>query len=199
MTRLRACVLTACSAAWLGGVGAGAKLLWDHQTTPGEPGSPSRRWPTVSRLEREPGRSTLVLMAHPQCPCTRATIAELSSLVGRLGPRTRVYVLFFKPRDFPPDWERTDVWASAARIPGVVVRADEEGEEAARFGAVTSGQLLLYDPEGRLQFSGGITSARGHRGESPGFHRIVTLANGGVADAATSRVFGCSLVARDAE
>jgi hypothetical protein len=183
----------------LGGVGAGAKLLWDHQTTPGAPGSPPRRWPAASRLEREPGRSTLVLMAHPQCPCTRATIAELSSLVGRLGRRIRVYVLVFKPRDFPPDWERTDVWTSAARIPGVIVRADDDGEEAARFGAATSGHLVLYDSEGRLQFSGGITSARGHRGESPGVERIVTLANGGVADAATSRVFGCALAGGTAE
>jgi hypothetical protein len=193
VTRLQACALTACGALWLAGVGAGTKLLWDFQTTPGAPGSPPRRWPAASRIERQPGRSTLLLMAHPQCPCTRASVAELASLVGRIGERTAVHVLVFKPRDFPPDWERSDIWSSAARIPGVRVQADDDGEEAARFGAATSGQVLLYDAGGRLQFSGGITNARGHRGESAGFERIVALANGGVADAATSRVFGCAL------
>jgi len=119
--------------------------------------------------------------------------------VGRLGSRAKVYVLVFKPRDFPSGWERTDTWDSAARIPGVVVRTDEDGEEAARFGALTSGQVVLYDPEGRLQFSGGLTSARGHLGEGPGVERIVALASGRTADAATSRVFGCSLVSRDTD
>jgi hypothetical protein len=181
---------------WLGGIGAGAKLLWDHQTTAGAPGSSPRRWPAGSQIQPEPGRFTLVLLAHPQCPCTQATVAELTSLAPRLGPQTRVHVLVYKPRDFPAGWERTEVWTAAERIPGVVVHTDEDGEEAARFGAATSGQIVLYDAEGRLQFSGGLTSARGHLGAGPGVERIVALANGGVTDAATSRVFGCSLVSR---
>jgi len=183
----------------LGGAAAGAKLLWDHQTTPGAPGSPPRLWPAASRLERTPGRATLLLMAHPRCPCTRATVAELASLVERLEPRPRIYVLLFKPREFPAGWERTDVWTAASRIPGVTVWTDEDGELAARFGAATSGQVVLYGADGRLQFSGGITSARGHRGPSAGAERIVALAKESAAEATTSRVFGCSLIARDAE
>jgi hypothetical protein len=185
--------LTACSALWLAGVGGGAKMMWDYETTSGAPGSPPPRWPAASRVKRRPGRATLLLMAHPQCPCSRATIGELSTLVTQLGERPTVYVLVFKPRDFPSGWERSDIWTAAARIPGVSVRADEDGEEAARFGAATSGQAVLYDAEGRLQFSGGITNARGHRGESAGYRRILALATGGVADATTSRIFGCAL------
>jgi hypothetical protein len=168
-------------------------MMWDYQTTPGEPGSPPKRWPVASHIERRPGRATLLLMTHPQCPCSRATVGELSTLVTQLGERATVHVVVFKPRDFPSGWERSDIWTAAARIPGVSVHADEDGEEAARFGAATSGQAILYDAEGRLQFSGGITSARGHRGESVGYRRILALATGGVADATTSRVYGCAL------
>ena len=193
MTRRSALALAACGVVWLAGVGMGSKFLWDYQTTPGEPGSPPRRWPAGSRLERLPGRATLLLLAHPQCPCSRATVAELSDLVGQVGARATVHVLMYKPREFPDGWERTDLWTSAARIPGVSVHADEDGQEASRFGAATSGHAILYDAEGRLQFSGGITVARGHRGRSAGFHRIVALANGWHADAATSPVFGCAM------
>jgi hypothetical protein len=198
VTRGQACVLVACGALWLSGVGAGSKALWDYQTTPGEPGSPPRRWPAASRIERLPGRATLLMMVHPQCPCSRASVGELSGLVSAAGERVSVHVLMFKPRCFPAGWERTDLWTAAARIPGVTVVADEDGEEAARFGGATSGQVVLYDAEGRLQFSGGITNARGHRGESAGQQRILALVRGETADAATSRVFGCALAhARD--
>jgi hypothetical protein len=193
VTRRQKLALTACGALWLAGVGAGSKVLWDYQTTPGEPGSPPRQWPTASRIERLPGHATLLLVAHPQCPCSRATVDELSELVGQVGPRATVHVLMYKPREFPAGWERTDLWTSAARIPGVTVRTDEDGQEAARFGAATSGQAILYDAEGHLQFSGGITSTRGHRGKSAGYQRIVALANGWPADAATSPVFGCAM------
>jgi hypothetical protein len=193
MTRRQVFALTASAAVWIAGVGAGSKFLWDYQTTPGEPGAPPHRWPADSRIERLPGRATLLLVTHPQCPCSRATVDELSDLMGQVGARATVHVLMYKPREFPAGWERTDLWTSAARIPGVSVRTDEDGEEAARFGAATSGQALLYDAEGLLQFSGGITMVRGHRGKSAGYERIVALANGRPADAATSPVFGCAM------
>lgn len=185
--------LVASTAVWLAGIGAGSKFLWDYQTTPGPPASPPQQWPADSRIERQPGRATVLLVTHPQCPCSRATVAELSDLMGQLGGRATVHVLMYKPREFAAGWERTDLWTAAARIPGVSVRTDEDGEEAARFGAATSGQALLYDPDGRLQFSGGITLVRGHRGKSAGYQRIVALANGQPADAATSPVFGCAM------
>ena len=45
---------------------------------------------------------------------------------------------------------------------------DDDGAEARRFGAETSGQTLLYDARGALAFSGGITGARGHAGDNAG-------------------------------
>jgi hypothetical protein len=103
------------------------------------------------------------------------------------------YVLFFKPKDFPDDWEKTDLWYSAAAIPGVSVLQDEDGLEAHRFHAATSGQTLVYGAEGPLLFSGGITASRGHSGDNAGRSAIVALLNEGSARQTETFTFGCSL------
>src|SRR5712691_5642885 len=59
--------------------------------------------------------------------------------------------------------------------------------------APTSGQTVLYDSQGRLLFSGGITGSRGHSGDNAGRSSIVSLVNAGVADQKETIVFGCPL------
>ncbi|PYQ17427.1 MAG: hypothetical protein DMF80_00745 [Acidobacteria bacterium] len=103
------------------------------------------------------------------------------------------YVLFLRPHDVSPDWDGTDLWASAAAIPGTTVLRDDEGVEAERFHALTSGLTLVYDPRGRLLFQGGLTSSRGHEGDSFGRRRIISLLTTGTADRTDSPVFGCAL------
>ena len=182
-----------CVAAWMLAVAAGAKAAWDYQTTAGTPGQPSERWPAGSALAPPSSGATLVLVAHPHCPCTRASVGELGRIMARLGGRLSAQVLVYRPREFHAGWERTEVWAAAERIPGVTVRVDVDGTEAGRFGAATSGQVLVYDARGRRRFSGGITSARGHLGESVGHERIAAIVEGRENGEATTRVFGCAL------
>jgi hypothetical protein len=121
------------------------------------------------------------------------------------------HLLFIQPEETPPGWARTDIWRSASAIPGVFVQADVGGRLAHVFGADTSGHAMLYDPEGRLRFAGGITPARGHRGSNLGRSTIVALAEELAIPApakprpnplhdpapavATNRVFGCPLFA----
>jgi hypothetical protein len=178
---------------WLAAIGAGARVLWSYQSTPGERAAERHLWPAASRLPRDPARPTLVLVAHPHCACTRASLAELAGLMQRLRGRVAGRVVFVRPAGMPAGWERTDTWRTAQGIPEVTVWADPGGVEAERFGARTSGQVLLYGRDGRLLFSGGITPIRGHIGDSAGQERIVSLVTTGRADAATSRVFGCAL------
>lgn len=109
------------------------------------------------------------------------------------------YVLFLKPTGSSTDWEKTDLWQSAARIPGVNVVPDDHGHEARRFHAVTSGQTALYDSDGHLLFSGGITSARGHSGDNAGRIAIVALLNTGDSDLTETAVFGCPLYSNQSE
>jgi hypothetical protein len=110
--------------------------------------------------------------------------------------RVRATVLVIKPKGFPAGWEETDIVASARRIPGTTVLLDLDGTQAARFGAKTSGQAVLYDGSGKLLFSGGITEGRGHLGDNAGLQRIKSLVLTGKADKAESLVFGCPLSAK---
>ena len=186
-------VLAMTAIVWVLGVGAGARALWKHQVTSGAPGDALDRWPTTSRLDREADRFTLILAAHPHCPCTRASVDGLARLMAGLENRVTAYVLLMKPIDHADGWEKTDTWSSASRIPGVTVVTDVDGIESKRFGARTSGLAMLYDPSGHLLFRGGLTASRGHAGPSVGQQSIVDLVNGGSAEASRTAVFGCAL------
>jgi hypothetical protein len=87
----------------------------------------------------------------------------------------------------------TDLWDSAGQIPGVAAVADEDGAEAHRFSAATSGQVVLYDSSGRLLFSGGITASRGHSGDNVGRRAIVSLLADGSGVRTETPVFGCPI------
>ncbi len=80
-----------------------------------------------------------------------------------------------------------------AALPGLTIWPDLGGEEARRFGMATSGHVLLYDPEGRRIFSGGITPARGHRGDNRGRQAVLDRILGTERGIAESPVFGCAL------
>jgi len=120
-------------------------------------------------------------------------LSELARLLDRLPAPPRAYVAFVLPDGVGSDWEDTDLWSSAAAISGVRVFADRGGREAASFSSGTSGTTLVYDVDGKLLFSGGITQARGHEGNSFGQERILALLNGKTTDRATSPVFGRAL------
>jgi hypothetical protein len=179
--------------AWLCTLGVGEWCLVDYEVSPGKAAVPMPAWPTGSRLSRTPGVFNLLVFAHPRCPCTRATIAELAIVMARCSERIRARVVFFKPAQAIDEWAETDLRRTAATIPGVTICCDEAGIEAMRFGARTSGQVFLYDRQGRLRFQGGITSARGHAGENRGRQAICSIVLEGAKGDADSCVFGCSL------
>jgi hypothetical protein len=178
---------------WLLVISVGLSILWGYENTPGKAAEPPHQWPADSKIQPARDHSTLVLLAHPHCPCTRATIGELASIMAHSQGRLTAYVLFLKPAGFSEEWEKSDLWRSAASIPGVTAVIDDEGAEADRFHAATSGQTLLYDAGGRLLFSGGITGSRGHAGDNAGESAIVSFVNSGAAERAESSVFGCPL------
>jgi hypothetical protein len=184
---------------WVVAVSIGLWILWGYENAPGVSAQPPVRWPTDSRIQRAPDSATLVMLAHPHCPCTRASIGELARLMAHSQGRVRAYVLFLKPAGFSDEWEKTDLWQSARSIPGVNVLIDDGGAEARRFHAATSGQTMLYDVEGRLLFSGGITGSRGHAGDNAGRSAILSLVNTGAAERTETFVFGCQLFGENSE
>jgi hypothetical protein len=185
--------VTAAVLAWLGGVTLGFETLWAYKSTPGESAVAPARWPGSKQIAPIAGQSTLLMFVHPLCSCTRASLAELDSILQRSGGRVAAWVLFLNPGGATADWTQSATWDAARRIRGVHVIADRDGVEAERFGAATSGQVVLYDAQGTLQFSGGITGARGHVGANAGERRVIELVNTGTAEAHDHAVFGCSL------
>jgi hypothetical protein len=113
--------------------------------------------------------------------------------MAHLQNRATAVVLFIKPAGFQEQWTQSDLWRSAKEIPGVSVLVDSNGVEANRFGAQASGQTMLYDTAGKLQFSGGITASRGHSGDNAGRSAIASLVTTGTSETAHTSVFGCSL------
>lgn len=163
-----------------------------------KPGGESRltdTWPHGSTVECDNSVPTLIMVAHPHCPCTRASIHELARILGAYPGRLHAEVLFILPLSKVAGWEKSDIWQDAAAIPGVMVRSDYGGKESVRFGARTSGQCFLFAPDGRRLFAGGITPSRGHEGDSAGKASIVSLITRGMhtGRAVTSPVFGCAL------
>ncbi|MEY2560300.1 MAG: hypothetical protein QOG51_715 [Verrucomicrobiota bacterium] len=177
---------------WIAVIACGSRLLLKYESTPGAVGVVSQIWPSASVIHRPAGRPTLVMLAHPRCPCTRASVGELAQIMAESGGKLSAYVLFIKPSGAGADWDQTDLSRSAAQIPGVSVVSDD-GTEARRFGAETSGHTFLFDGEGRLLFSGGITASRGHAGGNAGESAILAAISDGSRQSSHTMVFGCSL------
>jgi hypothetical protein len=182
-------------ALWSTVTGVALFALSAHGTTPGAAATSPRMLPLSLRRE---GQATLVMIAHPHCPCTRASLHELEQVLGSTEPRAAVdVVVLFAARARREDRIADELRELANRIAGV--RVVEDREAMTRLGAQTSGTVLFYDAAGELRFSGGITRARGHEGRSAGGDRVrelIVMANGGAGPhgpASSTPVFGCNL------
>jgi hypothetical protein len=172
-------LLRAAIATWAVAAVAGLGALGAYAARPGVPGEPPPAWPRASRVLRVEGRPALLLFLDGRCPCAAASLSEFARILGRAPGRVDATVVASGP----------DVGLTA---PGAETVADPRGEEAGRFGVVTSGHALLFDGRGRLAFSGGITPARGHEGGSLGASAIVAHLAGQPARA-EAPVFGCPI------
>ncbi len=196
--------------AWVALGTSGLFALTAHGAAAGRPANaPAELSPTEdpSSSLRRTGRATLVVVAHPACPCTRATLHELERVLGSVGGTERidVVVLFTGPRrgDARADRIAGQLRALAGAIPGARIVDDPGGVEASRLGAFTSGTVLFYDHAGSLHFNGGITPGRGHEGDSAGGDALRALllretsretrADGAPVPNGAAPVFGCAL------
>lgn len=182
---------------WLAGVALGLGVLADYSLSRGEAADAPSDWPSDTQLSLDDTRHTLVMIAHPQCICSRASLAELNSLMTRLQGLVSAHVLLSAPSGFDEEWAKSELWQAASIIPDTEVRVDLDTREAELFGAKTSGQTYLFSPAGELLFSGGITPSRGHQGNSVGRQRIIDLVTDGTTERDVSDVFGCPIHAED--
>jgi hypothetical protein len=177
---------------WLLFINAGMGLLWLHTLTPGEPAQSPTDWPPSSRLQRAADGYTILMWCHPQCPCTRASLSELARLRRLSGDRLSTLVVFERPDKGATMSLQGENWRLASEIPAARVLVDD-GEEARRFRVHTSGQALIFDPQGRLRFNGGLTAGRGHLGDNAAFQAARRLVLQGQEPPGEAPVFGCAL------
>ena len=181
------------SIAWVISISSGIWVLWAYESTPGDWADSVSNWPEPCDIPLARERATLVVFAHPRCPCTRASIAELTEIMTRCRGLLETQVIFLRPRGCDDDWVHTNLWLSAKAIPDVTVREDLDGQTARQFGVFTSGHAILFDATGKRRFSGGITRARGQVGENPGSKRLVAILTQRTVCLEESPVFGCPL------
>jgi hypothetical protein len=171
--------------------------VYDFGTNASLPSGFVDRWPDDSALVRHDGRPTMLLFLHPKCPCSRASLGELerlfSSIAGHTTSAPDLIVVATVPQAAPADWYHTDTVARALRLSNARLYIDREGVEAARFGATTSGSVMLFDPAGARQYAGGVTIARGHEGGNAGRDAIAQILRGARHVATGIPAFGCRL------
>lgn len=180
---------------WAVAVAIGFVCLFNYQTEVGKSGAIPVTFPEFSQMATRPDQPTLIMFAHPRCPCTRASLGELARVVSRLQDEVRAYVVFYLPETMDPEWAATDLVTTALAIPGVDVLHDKGGLETRRFRVRTSGHVLLYDKLARLSFTGGITSARGHYGDNEGSKELLARATQSHSNITSKHVvFGCPIL-----
>lgn len=104
-------------------------------------------------------------------------------------------MLVYRPEDSSKEWPGEALQRLAAAVPGAVLVDDPGGVEATRFGLETSGTVAVFDPEGRLRFSGGLTRARGIAEPSSGNESLIAVVSGRRPEASSCPTFGCPLSA----
>jgi len=178
---------------WAVLVAAGFLKLIAYDDAPGIGREPPLNWPMSSELPTQSNMSTIVMVVHPHCQCSAASLSELAILLSQFQDKVDTDVLFYAPSSKDISWVKTDLWNIAQTIPGVRSIIDKDGLKARLFNASTSGQTMLYDPQGQLVFSGGITSARAHFGDNAGLDSISMFLQGKKPSLTRTSVFGCAL------
>src|SRR5260370_17717088 len=84
--RIGTCVIGVFAAAWLGTVLFGQRVMMNYDYTTGAAATPPAKWPQHSAIPRTEGLATVVLVAHPKSPRTRASLEELALNLARFLP-----------------------------------------------------------------------------------------------------------------
>lgn len=176
---------------WSAAVIAGIQRIWSYEGTPGGQLSVPSAWPGSSLVSVDHKRATLMMFVHPLCACTQASLSELREALDQMERSPAVWIVLLSPRGIVKDWHE-HIAAISDRIPEARIVTDLEGRVAQTFGAATSGHVVVYDQDGTLMYSGGITGARGHVGDNAG-RRDMIAALRGDGHAPEHPIFGCGL------
>jgi hypothetical protein len=184
-------IATAAGALWLGLILSWSAFLTQHRFRSGNASTFKQAWPQASRLHPRPDALTVVLFAHPECPCLSATLTEMERLQALVGEPVQLFVVFEEDPAF--DLSRSRHFRRVSGWKNATVVHEADNHEIALFGAQTSGQVFIFDKDRRLLFRGGITESRAHEGDNPNLERAVAAGRSHASSVALTPVYGCSL------
>ncbi len=188
MFRKKRVLLISALLGWGIAIGYLGYQLMAFDSTPGVPASAPARWPKQSSLARVAGRKQLLMFVHPECTCSIASLEQLRNLQKLTGNAIDMRVVLWHR----PATTSTRDWHKEVGVAALFV--DRDGAESRIFGAKTSGQTLVYDEDGRVMYSGGMTVFRGEAGGEPVLRQIIKAINN--ANRSTNLqlpVFGCPI------
>ena len=185
------CLIVAWGITVLGGVLA----VTAYSNSPGTQLDTGYEWPTGSTITLHSHLPTILLFVHPKCPCSLATVRELQRSLGSDSDAMSIQIGLYCPEDSEGSWTDTRLKRLAEQAFANSTFVDQNGTEAKRFGAITSGHVLAFSPTGRRLFRGGVTSARGHEGDNLGVEALRKIVAGEPNSCTTTPVFGCPIAA----
>lgn len=175
-----------------------------YSTTPAKSSASVEYFPSSSSAAAHPlslrtDGLTLITFLHPQCPCSRATVSELQNILrrklGRDQAQLSAFAVVSRPSGCAESFAQGAIVDSLKDIADIKIVIDKDDIESRRFGAISSGQTLLFDKNGKCLFAGGITPARGEVGENGGTNALLELIARQPSSMPVRKnpVFGCSL------
>lgn len=173
---------------------AGMAQLLSYSHQPGEVGSSiPETFPADLQIGTEE-QAKVVLFYHPKCPCTQATVRCLERLAASFASQPRIIAYAYVPSKEAESWVESATTGKLRTLGNVTVIADRDAEVCRRFDVSTSGHVLVYNKNGELKFSGGITPSRGHEGDCASGTAFLATVNGNSDAKESCPVYGCAIV-----
>ena len=138
----------------------------------------------------------IFVFIHSECPCTEASLDELSRLYTRLNDDhssdLNSYFIFSMPEGFHQDIKKSQLWQKASKFKNSELYIDHGAILVKQLNINTSGYLLYFDSS-VLKYCGGITQSRSHRGSNKGLNHLYKLLNQDSYKFYQFPTFGCAL------
>ena len=192
-------LLVCASVLWLIALIPGVRYLLAFEGTAGKQGLAPSDWQNTALSAGDPRLPTLLVMLHPKCSCSNATLSELQDAAQSFDHPYNAILLIDPPQGTSFDWRNISAYRDAQKALHASVVLDDNGKVAASFGVFTSGDVLFYSAEDShrhrsLLFSGGVTGGRGMVGSNRGIASLTAaFQNSGQNFHATTPVYGCGL------
>lgn len=141
----------AVASVWLVCLGVGVFGTRSSEARVDAPVAAPEQWPSDTTIVRTPGHATVLLFV--EASCAEGTLRSLERVLAVTGEALEAHVLVSGP---VPEHVggRPEIWGLARSIRGVRVVTDSD--EVRRFGALTSGRVLVYEANGRLGYRGSL-------------------------------------------